>query len=107
MLRRCGCVAAWIIVESDRGLVRAGAEAKVCYSRSRTFKGWCYHSINCIAICITEGDTSGFCQAGACMCTYECLNGVVAGGGGGGGQHPSVGSSLRGGAEAKAAVPSV
>lgn len=35
MLRRCGCVAAWIIVESDRGLVRACVQAPTPRSATR------------------------------------------------------------------------
>lgn len=57
-----------------------GAEADLCVTRSRTFKGWCHQSENCITVCKSEGNTGGFCKLGACMCTKECVRSTDAAG---------------------------
>ncbi|PWZ28129.1 hypothetical protein Zm00014a_010478 [Zea mays] len=61
-------------------LLALGAEADLCVTRSRTFKGWCHQSENCITVCKSEGNTGGFCKLGACMCTKECVRSTDAAG---------------------------
>ena len=53
---------------------------------SRGYKGAC-NNHNCWAVCMTEGNTGGFCKVKLgwkCVCTREC-------GGGGGGPKPPPG----------------
>ncbi|XP_039784416.1 defensin J1-2-like [Panicum virgatum] len=66
-------------------LLTFGAEADRCEAGSRTYKGRCNNN-NCWAVCMTEGNTGGFCKrmGTKCMCTREC-------GGGGGGPKPPPG----------------
>ncbi|KAF7089170.1 hypothetical protein CFC21_092191 [Triticum aestivum] len=52
-----------------------GAEAELCKQHSRTFKGRCTHNDNCVAICLTENFTGGYCHGIVerhCMCTKKC-----------------------------------
>ncbi|TVU32771.1 hypothetical protein EJB05_24527, partial [Eragrostis curvula] len=56
-------------------LLSFGAEAMLCSGRSRTFKGWCTHNMNCAAVCMTEDYDSGHCEGiviRKCMCTKNC-----------------------------------
>uniref|UniRef100_K3Z098 Knottins-like domain-containing protein n=1 Tax=Setaria italica TaxID=4555 RepID=K3Z098_SETIT len=71
-------------------LLTLGAEADRCETHSRTYKGRC-NNHNCWSICITEGNTGGFCKGTLllkCMCTSECN-------GGGGGPLPPGGASSK------------
>ncbi|RLM79195.1 hypothetical protein C2845_PM12G04140 [Panicum miliaceum] len=60
-------------------LLTFGAEADRCETRSKGYKGTRCNNHNCWAVCITEGNTGGFCKrmGTKCVCTREC------GGGGG------------------------
>ncbi|KAI4963573.1 defensin Tk-AMP-D1.1-like [Hordeum vulgare subsp. vulgare] len=52
-----------------------GAEAELCKARSRTFKGRCTRNDNCVAVCMTENFTGGYCHGVVerhCMCTKKC-----------------------------------
>ncbi|GJM90324.1 hypothetical protein PR202_ga06591 [Eleusine coracana subsp. coracana] len=74
----------------------------MCKTRSKTFKGECFHSINCANICTSEGATGGFCEGHfyrECMCITNqdcdgngggngCDNGGGNGGDNGGGGGP-------------------
>ncbi|KAG2656322.1 hypothetical protein PVAP13_1KG074100 [Panicum virgatum] len=60
-------------------LLAFGADADRCETQSRGYKGAC-NNHNCWAVCMTEGNTGGFCKVKLgwkCVCTREC------GGGGG------------------------
>ena len=66
--------------------MHAGAEADRCEAGSRTYKGRCNNN-NCWAVCMTEGNTGGFCKGRVklgrtCVCNRDC--------GGGGGGAPKV-----------------
>ncbi|GJN19103.1 hypothetical protein PR202_gb06341 [Eleusine coracana subsp. coracana] len=53
----------------------AGVDANLCKTPSKTFKGECFHNVNCARICTSEGATGGFCEGHIhrkCMCTSDC-----------------------------------
>ncbi|GJM90323.1 hypothetical protein PR202_ga06590 [Eleusine coracana subsp. coracana] len=56
-------------------LLAFGAEAMLCTTPSQTYQGRCVHSTNCAAICITEGNSGGYCKGklvAKCICTKAC-----------------------------------
>ncbi|RLN35840.1 hypothetical protein C2845_PM03G10320 [Panicum miliaceum] len=67
-------------------LMTCGAEAMLCRTRSRNFKGICRQNMNCATICVTEGRTGGYCKGPPmfkrCMCTFDCSSDGGSGGGG-------------------------
>ncbi|GJN19102.1 hypothetical protein PR202_gb06340 [Eleusine coracana subsp. coracana] len=47
----------------------------LCITPSQTYQGWCVHNTNCAAICITEGNSGGYCKGklvAKCICTKAC-----------------------------------
>ncbi|KQJ93557.1 hypothetical protein BRADI_3g05330v3, partial [Brachypodium distachyon] len=79
MAAKVGAAAALLLLLLT--ITLAGAEAKLCEERSQKFRGPCKFNTNCVAVCVTEGYTGGYCHKTVfhshCMCTKEC------GGGGG------------------------
>lgn len=64
---------------------RLYAEAALCEARSKLFKGLCFRSDNCAAICEKEGFLFGKCKEWflRCMCYKDCWSGGSGGGGSG------------------------
>lgn len=61
--------------------LHAGVNAETCKFRSSSFVGECYHNMNCVAICMTEQATGGFCEGvlhRVCVCTKAGVMVVVA-----------------------------
>ncbi|KAE9597936.1 putative defensin, plant [Lupinus albus] len=49
-------------------------EAKECSTKSDRFRGTCFRSSNCAAVCNSENFPSGTCRGfpGTCYCTSNC-----------------------------------
>ncbi|CAN6481429.1 unnamed protein product [Victoria cruziana] len=50
------------------------AEARMCSSSSKRFKGLCFSDTNCQSVCLTEGFPHGDCQGfrRRCICLKPC-----------------------------------
>ncbi|PUZ74281.1 hypothetical protein GQ55_1G052100 [Panicum hallii var. hallii] len=60
-------------------LLTFGAEADRCETRSKGYKGTRCNNHNCWAVCITEGNTGGFCKrmGTKCVCTRSAAAAAV------------------------------
>ncbi|KAK4756465.1 hypothetical protein SAY87_006592 [Trapa incisa] len=56
------------------GMGATTVEGRTCKSRSNRFKGLCFSSDNCAAVCEVEEFQGGKCKGfrGHCVCTKEC-----------------------------------
>uniref|UniRef100_A0A0D9VCR3 Knottins-like domain-containing protein n=1 Tax=Leersia perrieri TaxID=77586 RepID=A0A0D9VCR3_9ORYZ len=56
-------------------LILGGEAGKMCHDPSQTFKGMCFHTMNCISSCTNEGYTGGYCTylKHKCICTKPCV----------------------------------
>ncbi|KAF3774337.1 Defensin Ec-AMP-D1 [Nymphaea thermarum] len=56
------------------GFAHSKAEARLCSSPSKRFRGLCFSDRNCASVCHTEGFPGGDCQGfrRRCMCQKPC-----------------------------------
>ncbi|QCD84915.1 Gamma Purothionin [Vigna unguiculata] len=64
----------FLVLAADVAVKRT--EARECWTSSRTFKGLCFSSSNCEAVCFTEGFSGGKCKGvrHKCYCSEICRN---------------------------------